>query len=296
MREWSRQDSFTVLALLLAVAGCLTTVMVPEARDFLGLEEKKASSPPDQQASPWTPAEPAPNQSAAIPTADSVPHLGDNGTSAVTKDARETQPNIEAAPTPVQENNPTSEDSSSELEARLRNERSGRDQRTQEAFRHEEELRKEAEARSRSEQPARDQRTREAFQYEEELRREADARSLGKQTRMPADQPAPSRKLVLPEGISESDIAGIKVLIRYRGAREQDALAIEERLSSYGIQVTIEQDNFQGEAERWNRIYYPACHREAAQAIKSLVSDLLRLTLISSKADCDSMLDIAVAS
>ncbi|HVG27570.1 MAG TPA: hypothetical protein VM865_08195 [Acidobacteriaceae bacterium] len=212
------------------------------------------------------------------------------------EDARETQPNTEAAPTPAQENNPRSEESISEMEARLRHERSGRDRRTQDPVQDEEELRREAEARSRREQPARDQRTREAFQYEEKLRREADARSLGEQTRMPADQPAPSQKLVLPEGISESDIAGIKVLIRYRGAREQDALAIEERLSSYGIQVTIEQDNFQGEAERWNRIYYPACHKEAAQAIKSLVADLLRLTLVSSKADCDSMLDIAVAS
>jgi len=208
----------------------------------------------------------------------------------VTEDARETQPDTEAAPTPAQENNPTSDESISEMEARLRHEQSGRDRRTQDPVQDEEELRREAEARSRREQPARDQTTREA------LRREADARSLGDQTRMPVDQPAPSRKLVLPEGISESDIAGIKVLIRYRGAREQDALAIEERLSSYGIQVTIEQDNFQGEAERWNRIYYPACHKEAAQAIKSLVSDLLRLTLISSKADCDSMLDIAVAS
>jgi hypothetical protein len=293
MRDWSRQDIFGIAALVLAVIGCLTSVMLPETREFLGLSSgnNQTTPLPVQQASTPAPIDqPASIQSAAVPSASSLPQLQKSGTDAVAEDARETQPSTEAASTPAQENNPTSEESITEMEARLRHERSGRDRRTQDPVQDEEELRREAEARSRREQPARDQTTR------EELRREADARSLGDQTRVPVDQPAPSRKLVLPEGINENDIAGIKVLIRYRGAREQDALAIEERLSSYGIQVTIEQDNFQGEAERWNRIYYPACHKEAAQAIKSLVSDLLRLTLISSKADCDSMLDIAVAS
>lgn len=112
----------------------------------------------------------------------------------------------------------------------------------------------------------------------------------------PAEQPAPSQRIELPAGLNAKDLAGIKVIIRYRGAREDDALVIEERLASLGIQVTAEQDTFLKEEEQWNRIYYPACHEDAARAIRSLLSDLLRLTLMRSRADCNPLLDLVVAS
>lgn len=67
---WSRQDTFAFVALLLAVAGCLATVMVPEVRDFFGLEPESSSSPPDQKGSPPATAEPASGQAGPASSAD----------------------------------------------------------------------------------------------------------------------------------------------------------------------------------------------------------------------------------
>jgi hypothetical protein len=108
----------------------------------------------------------------------------------------------------------------------------------------------------------------------------------------PAAPPAP--KLDLPAGIDQEALAGIRIVIRYRGTVEETALAVQKRLSSYGLDVETEQDIATG-SEAWNRLYYPACHEDAARAVRSLLSDLLRLTLMRSQADCKPTLDVVLS-
>ena len=185
MRDWSRQDVLGIAGLLVAVIACLASVMLPETRALLGLSTGADPAPPPvqpvQQASAPAPtAGPASPQPAAVSPASpaspaSSPPLQESGTAAGEEGTPET-------PSKAEVDNPPSEELSPDLEARLRNERSGRDQKNLDAFQYEDALRREAEERARREKPARDQRLREALQYEQEMREKAEARSRGTAT------------------------------------------------------------------------------------------------------------------
>lgn len=194
MRDWSRQDVLAIAGLLVAVIACLASVMLPETRALLGLSTgADPATPPGQTAQPSNPAQPVQPSPAPTPTAEpavtastAVSPAGPASPASspplqVSETAAEEEGTPEAPPNAVMDN-PPSEELSPELEARLRNERSGRDQRNVEAFQYEDAMRREAEERARREKPARDQRLREALQYEQEMREKAEARSRGAQS------------------------------------------------------------------------------------------------------------------
>jgi hypothetical protein len=110
----------------------------------------------------------------------------------------------------------------------------------------------------------------------------------------PAEPSVPIQRLELPAGIRKEALAEVKVMIRYRGRRETEALALEQLLSAYGLPVTSEQE-IMDDSQQWSRIYYPDCQEEAGRAVRSLLAGRIRLTLMLSRAECNPVLDLVLS-
>lgn len=92
-------------------------------------------------------------------------------------------------------------------------------------------------------------------------------------------------------------LKGTNVYIIFSGAREDDASEVKRRLSSAGANVSMDEEAPEDSGSySWNRLSYSECHQEAARMIKSMVSDIVRITLMRSADPCGPNLVLYLVS